>query len=169
MSSRTNEAGSAYIAALLSLVVMSVMGLSVSLVAQTELLSGANERVTIQVMYAADAGLHEAIGRTLSTRNHDPHQLVFDEPDGHSGVADIEHQVEISRVLPILMAPCNLCQINQGGLYANISHAVTARARRTADGQVVAEAQVTSTVALAPTWPTIPAMNMESGELQPYN
>ena len=50
------EAGSVYVIALLVLLILTIVGLALSLVTQTERLLGANDRITQRVFYAADSG-----------------------------------------------------------------------------------------------------------------
>ena len=61
----SSEAGSAYIMVLLALVVLTIMGLSLSFMTQTELQIGANERVTTRVFYAADAAVDAALANVM--------------------------------------------------------------------------------------------------------
>ncbi len=55
----------------------------------------------------------------------------------NDGTADIpnlrvRHRLEVSPFLPILSAPCNLCQINEGAEFMKINHAVASTATRIA-------------------------------------
>jgi Tfp pilus assembly protein PilX len=55
------EAGSAYIITLLALVVLTILALALSLVTQTEVKIGSNERIVNRTFYAADTGLQIGI------------------------------------------------------------------------------------------------------------
>ena len=55
---RRGERGSAYLIALMALVVLTILGLSLVLVTQTEVQVGANERTVNRTFYAADTGFH---------------------------------------------------------------------------------------------------------------
>ena len=51
-----HQSGSAYLAALLAMVVLSIIGLSLAFITQNEMLIGANQRTVTRVLYDADAG-----------------------------------------------------------------------------------------------------------------
>lgn len=63
---RPAERGSAYIVALLALLVLTIGGLSVSLVTQTELQVGMNERAITRNFYAAESALNVVTGYILT-------------------------------------------------------------------------------------------------------
>ena len=46
-------------------------------------------------------------------------------------VLTMEQLVEVTPVVPIADAPCNLCQINQGSTFKKINHALESTATRT--------------------------------------
>ena len=129
-----SENGSAYLVALLALVVITTLGLSLSLVTQTEMRLGANDRTVQRVFYAADAGFSSAVSRALV--NADYSSRMFELPDpGAAAAFGFRHDVDVSAFFPILTAPCNLCQVNNSGTYGNkqyfkISHAVSSFAIR---------------------------------------
>lgn len=62
---RRGERGSAFIIALLVLLVLTVAGLALTMMTQTEMRIGANERETNRTFYAADSGIHVSTARTL--------------------------------------------------------------------------------------------------------
>jgi hypothetical protein len=62
---RRGEHGSAFTVALLVLLVLTVAGLALTLMTQTEMRIGANERETNRTFYAADSGINVSTGRTL--------------------------------------------------------------------------------------------------------
>jgi PilX N-terminal len=62
---RRGERGSAFIIALLVLLVLTIAGLALTLMTQTEMRIGANERETNRTFYAADSGIHVSTARTL--------------------------------------------------------------------------------------------------------
>jgi hypothetical protein len=64
-SHRRRERGSAFIVALLVLLVMTVAGLALTLMTQTEVRIGANEREANRTFYASDSGIHVSSARTL--------------------------------------------------------------------------------------------------------
>ena len=123
------EAGSAYLAVLLALVVLSIVGLALTLVTQNEMVIGSNQRTVTRVLYDADAGINEATARVLALRDHQPKTLLLDDPAAPAGLG-LGSRLEISHILPVHDSPCNLCQINQGSDFFKINHALTVHATR---------------------------------------
>ena len=128
------EEGSAYLVALLGLVVLTLLGLTLSVITQTEMRMGANERVLQRVFYAADSGFGTSISRALV--EGDFSGKTFTLPDTSSPAAfAFRHSVAVTPLVPVLSAPCNLCQINNAGSYGakqyhKVSHAVAVDAQR---------------------------------------
>ena len=134
---RAGERGSAYVAVLLVLVVLTILGLALSFVTQTEMQSGRNERTVSRVFYAADAGIETAIARALVASDHKGRTFFFTDSGSAltSGTLELGTEVSISDFFPIQEAPCDYCEVNnssgyQGRDYYNITHAVTVRATR---------------------------------------
>ncbi|MDX1502015.1 MAG: hypothetical protein R3325_06600 [Thermoanaerobaculia bacterium] len=132
--SRSRQAGSAYLAALLALVVLSAIGLSVALVTQTEMQIGGNERTLQRVFYAADAGLSASTARALVEADYRGRTVTISDPESPAGF-DLRHEIESSAFYPILDGPCNLCSINRAGTYEaeayrRYNNAVTVAGRR---------------------------------------
>ena len=129
---RHGEEGAAYLVALLSLVILTIVGLNVSLVTQTEMQLGNYERSAQRVFYAAEAGFSPSVSKAILDADYLPHEFSLPEPENLFG---LHNQVEVSAFFPILAAPCNLCEINNAGAYGTkqyfeVTHAVTARAVR---------------------------------------
>lgn len=142
---RPREAGSAYIVVLLVLVVLTILGLSLALVTQTERQIGVSERTTQRVFASAESGIALAVAKALVLPDYQGMNLEFREPrmrlDGSAdptlaGAALIQrHDVQTSVLMPLLDAPCNLCQVNSGGPYTEnpykeINHGLVAVATR---------------------------------------
>ena len=155
-------AGSAYLVTLLALVVMTMLALSLSLVTQSELLIGSNERTIQRVFYAADSGVAIATANALVAADYSSKTIAFPEPDSLLGV---EYEVELSAFFPLLNAPCNLCQINDAGQYGTKQYfkndyAVTSVATRkdAADTAVLAQRAVRAVVEIQPQDLSVSAM-----------
>jgi Tfp pilus assembly protein PilX len=130
----TRERGSAYIVTLLALVVLTILGLSLTLVTQSEMQIGVNERIIQRVFYAADSGIAATTARALVTNDFSERTIVLEEPETNPFL-NHRSSVEISPLVPILDSPCNLCEINNAGTYSErafrkIGHAVTVNASR---------------------------------------
>jgi hypothetical protein len=133
-AARRGESGSAYILVLLALVVLTIMGLSLAFMTQTEVQIGSNDRVVSRVFYAAESGIAAAAAKAIVSADYAAHTYVIKEPGTVPGL-DFRSSVDVSPVLPILDSPCNLCEINNAGTYSEksfrkINHAVTAVATR---------------------------------------
>ncbi len=128
------EVGSAYIVTLLALVVLTILALSLTLITQSEMQIGTNERIVQRIFYAADAGVAASVARALVTNDFSARTILLDEPDSHAALS-FTNQISISPLVPILDAPCNLCEINNAGTYSEnayrkIGHALTINAVR---------------------------------------
>jgi hypothetical protein len=129
------QAGSAYVIALLVLIVLTFMGMTLALTTQTEVQIGANERLANRAFYTAESGTAVALAHALVTADYDGRSFrmadsAADEPTGSPTGFVVGTEITVSPFLPILAAPCNLCQINQGSQYYRINHAVTSIAVR---------------------------------------
>jgi PilX N-terminal len=162
-SARGREAGSAYLVVLLVLVVLSLLGLTLALLTQTEMQIGANERLIQRVFYAADSGIGEATTRVLVTGDYKPKIILLKDVAGRL-VPDLGNRVEVSHFVPLDGdTPCDLCQINQGNEFFKVNHAVAVTAVRsgTSGGVEVPLAQKTLAVMieLQPWVPSTQALN----------
>jgi hypothetical protein len=126
-------------------VVLTVLGMSLALITQTELQIGAAERTATRVFYAADTGVEVALARGMASADHSA--AVFRLTDDGQPLAgnkyELFNEVETSPFVPILDTACNLCEINNAGTYAEnafrkINNAVTSQAQRlaTQDGGI---------------------------------
>ncbi|MEE8138964.1 MAG: pilus assembly PilX N-terminal domain-containing protein [Thermoanaerobaculia bacterium] len=151
-----SQAGSAYIVTLLALVVLTIVGLSLSLITQSEMLIGSNERTIQRIFYAADSGLSESTARALVNADHASRTLELDEIYGNPLLA-LGYRIEVSPFYPILDSPCNLCEINNRGTYSDeafrkVNHAATATATRIGgpDESILAQKTVSAMVEVQP-------------------
>jgi len=119
------ESGSAYVLTLLVLLVLTLLGLVLALITQSEVQVGANERMANRVFYAADMGIGEAAMRLLI--NNDNTALVYTIKDPGLPTS---MRVAVSPFHPINDAPCNLCEINQGNDFYKVTHVVNVVATR---------------------------------------
>ena len=114
--------------------VLTILALSLTLVTQSEMQIGANERIIQRVFYAADSGVAATTARALVTNDYSERTIVLEESDTNP-LLDLRSSAEISPLVPILDSPCNLCEVNNAGTYSErayrkISHAVTVNASR---------------------------------------
>lgn len=136
--SRRSEQGSAFIVALLVLLVLTVLGLSLALITQSELQIGNNERTVNRVFYGADAGFAVAIAKTSVKEDYT--YTKFEFVDEAPNPFNLRTQVEVTPLVPISDGPCPMCEINAAGSYndehakGRLNHAVTSRATRVGGG-----------------------------------
>lgn len=162
-SRRTSQEGSAYIVSLLVLLVVSIVGLSLSLITQTEMQVGANERIVQRVFYATDAGIAAATARSLVTADYSGQTFTVPDVDT-APLFQLRQQVDVSPFLPILTAPCNLCEINNVGQYGTkqyykITHLVAVVGQRMGAGatEPLAEKVISAMVDVQPTEASVEA------------
>lgn len=152
LPTRRRERGSAYILALLALLVVSVLGFSLVFITQTEMEIGSNERTIQRIFYGAESGLAIASARILVTSDHRPTVVEFEEP---GSTLAIVQRLEVAPAVPIYDAPCNLCEINNIGTYQEkayrkINNALTVRASRVVGSRTLATKTVASMLELQP-------------------
>ena len=137
---RARQGGSAYIIALLVLVVLTALGLTLSLVTQTEMQIGANERVVQRHFYAADSGDGSSTARALVEAEYGAQ--IYTIPG--SGPLQLDSKVDASPFYPILRAPCNLCEINDPGMYGEksyfkVNHGLTSTAGSSTGSKTISQ------------------------------
>lgn len=171
VSASRGEAGSAYIVVLLVLVVLAIFGIALSMITQTEMQIGSNERTINRVFYAADAGIELAIARAIVTADHTPQTFTYTDSGANlvNGKLEMGTRVEVSAFHPIQVTACNLCEINNIGTYQDkafykVNHAVTARASRFAtltagnDRTPLAQKTISAMVEIQPFRPSVASL-----------
>lgn len=149
------ERGSAYLVALLALVVLTIVGLALAFITQTENQLGANERTLQRIFYAADAGIDFSLARALANGDTAGRVVEIPEADGNPLIQPVA-VIDTSPFLPILEAPCNLCQVNNAGEYGDpgyrkTTYVVTSTASRRVGGdQIMAQKTVSAMVDVLP-------------------
>ena len=129
------QRGIAYVAVLLVLAALTILGLSLVLVTQSEVLSGFQERIMERVFYAAESGLQLPIANALAEGDfeatvHEREASTTESAADPNQLAEVKERVESSRLLCLVEVPCNLCSINQGRTYTRRNHALAANAER---------------------------------------
>lgn len=157
------ERGSAYIISLMAMVVLMVIGLSLSVVTQTEMQISANEKSIEETFYSADSGVAIGTARALTRSGQDPFTFRMNQEDRAQDY-HLANRVNVSPFLSIQAGPCALCEINQGPQRKQmVNHAVSAQAERIAwtgtwppadEPKVVARRTVSLMVELQP-WDTV--------------
>ena len=130
-SMRTHRAqrGSVYIITLVVLLVLTVLGLSIALITQSEMQIGFNERLGETMFYAAGSGIEVSTAKALAIPDLQAMRLDQVVPTVLPNL-NVRNRVDVSRFQPIMDSPCDLCQINEGLAYAKLHHQVDATATR---------------------------------------
>lgn len=132
---RASERGSAFLFVLLALLVLTIVGLSLSFVTQTEAQIGGIAKSSTRAFYAADAG--PGIQISLYEYAWDKGRVILDS-SALSALTTAVDQVDMSPALVLYKGPCNLCSRNEGNEeYEAINFGVTSLGRRM--GQVGAD------------------------------
>jgi Tfp pilus assembly protein PilX len=125
-----SERGSAYVTALLALVILTLLALALAMVTQTEVRIGAHERMVNRTFYAADSGLGMAAAEALARGKYTPTTVVLNEQV--TGTVHVADRVEVAPLAPILTVRCDWCPANDDGVpeFWKVHHAATATAER---------------------------------------
>jgi Tfp pilus assembly protein PilX len=135
MKTRRSESGSSYVIVLLILLVLSVIALSLTFVTTIEMRIGANERSLQRTFAAAESGIGMAAARMLVTNDYSEGSFSINADADGTAPAWKRSGVEIGPVMPLIEAPCRLCEINNSGTYGAATYsrvhvAATTRGRR---------------------------------------
>jgi len=145
--------GSAYLVTILALALLTGIALAAVLSAQTEMSIGANERSLQRLFYGAQSGLASALGRALAAGDHDAGALRLVDSERAWRSLDVTW----TRVHPVLISPCDLCDAQEtsayGAVMRRVVYAVTARARVSGVGPRWAGDKVLSTLLEVQPWP----------------
>ena len=123
------QGGSVYITTLVVLLVLTMLGLSIALITQSEMQIGLNERLGQTMFYAAGSGIDVATAKALAVQDLRAMRIDQVVPRTLPNL-NVRNRVDVSRFRPIMDSPCDLCQINDGLAYAKLHHQVDATATR---------------------------------------
>jgi hypothetical protein len=131
------EAGSAYVLVLLSLVVLTTLGLALASVTTTEMQIGQSERVITRAFYATEGGIALATARALNAAIYGSQQFSVrhEQWDGaNSQKVNRGFRIDTSPFFPLRSQPCDWCIVNETGTgdyeqkYAETNFGVTVTA-----------------------------------------
>lgn len=108
---RRRSSGSAFILVLIALVVLSILGLAIASMTQTEMLIGGNERSAARSFYVGDTGLKLLWTRFMVLGARDAKTWVIPGSLSTSGSVTFRDQVGTTPLVPFLLAPCQLCEV----------------------------------------------------------
>lgn len=149
---RRSEEGSAYLAVLMLLVVLTIIGLSLSVITQTEVIIGGSEKQSTRQLFSAGSGVQLASVYEMVSRDSASHRLSIGQrvETWGSQVTTIGDRVCTTPYLQIQSGTCNLCMMNQDNEFAAVQYGVTSSALRHGDDELAARRTVGAVVALEP-------------------
>ncbi|MEO8094180.1 MAG: PilX N-terminal domain-containing pilus assembly protein [Pseudolysinimonas sp.] len=113
------QRGSAFILVLMALIVLTILGLALASITQSELNIGSNERTSSRTFYASEAGMGLLTARKVVLNDGTSKTYVLPDTVRTLGNQTTRDQAQLSMLLPILTAPCNLCEINNATSYTS--------------------------------------------------
>ncbi len=106
------QSGGAYLISLLVMLVLTLMGLALTTLTQTELLIGANERQIQRLFFAADAGRAASTAKALIANAYEPYEFELAENNlwaARGSTVSTRHVVAMSAFFPVQSEICDLC------------------------------------------------------------
>ena len=112
------QRGSVFIVALLALVLLTVIGLSLALVTETEMLLGGNEQVITETFYAGETGAAVSISQAmLGTTDSMCFASLALEEDGSQrmvGVRELGYSIDTTSLYPVAFDVAPYSKANEG-------------------------------------------------------
>lgn len=161
-TSRRREAGNAYLVTVMVMIIVTLLGLSLGAVTQTEMLIGSRERNNQRVFYLAEGGLNLSLARFMVTSNQTAAHITIELPSAYdysisAGFGSYSPN-GVVRMAPIKSPAINYCQLcdaaspteGQNGMQ-QVRLPVTIRASLESDsGQVLAQRRMSSLIDVTP-------------------
>lgn len=167
--SSTSERGSAYLATLLLLVLLTLVGLSLAVITQTEVLIGGSERLTTRTYYNAASGVqlmntYKMVANDTAAQDWRIRQRTIAM---FGATLAATERIQTSPYFPIARRPCNLCTMNDDSAmnYIALQSAVTVRARPLIEGEIGGTKLLGATITLEPVLPDITGEQVAGDQL----
>lgn len=130
------EEGSALMFALLALVFLTIIGLSLAVVTETEMMIGTNDRVSRETFYAAEAGIGAAISRLMVTNSLEGDYFFIPVKDGDTdmtlGTKTLGYVVDFTAMYPVAWDFAPWTKADAESDYLSVFYRMEIRARRMA-------------------------------------
>ena len=130
------EEGSALMFALLALVFLTIIGLSLAVVTETEMMIGSNEQISQETFYAAEAGVAAAISRLMITNSLEEDYFFIPVKNGNTDVTvgdkTLGYVVDFTDIYPVAWEPAPWTKANADSEYLSVFFRMDVRARRMA-------------------------------------
>lgn len=143
------------------MIIVTLLGLSLGAVTQTEMLIGSRERNNQRAFYLAESGLNLAVARFMVSAEQRATRIEWDLPpaydfsdSGGFGGVTLRGAARVSAIQPVSILPCQLCEQTsaeyEGGL-KGVRIPITVRASmESQSGQILAQRRVSSLIDFAP-------------------
>ena len=114
-----DQSGSVFIVALMVLVMLTVIGLSLALVTETEMLIGGNEQVINETFFAAETGIAVAVTQLMTANSMDSKcmaQLARNPDDSARmlGVRNLGYSLDYTNIYPVAFHVAPYTRANEG-------------------------------------------------------
>ncbi len=113
-----NDQGSALLLALLAMVFLTVIGLSLAVVTETEMLIGTNEQIAQETFFAAEAGVATAVSQLLVTNDLVSRYFAIEAHHGDAvrtvGDRTLGYSVDFTDVYPVAYDVAPYTSANEG-------------------------------------------------------
>jgi len=154
---RRGESGSAYLVVLMLLVVLTIIGLSLSVITQTEVIIGGSEKQATRQLFSAGSAVQMAAVYEIVASDSASHRMTLAERQESlfGQTVTIGDRLCTSPNIQVAVSTCNLCMMNQDSGYKAAQYAVTATALRHGDSELAARRTVGAVLALEPWEPSI--------------
>lgn len=131
-AARSAERGSAYLFVLLGLLVLTIIGLSLVVVTQTEAQIGGAEKSAVRILFGAESGLHAQVGLHFLELDPRDREFTLNQTTAAETITAMDEVVDVSPFYPIYSGPCALCSVNFQGdqRYFVNNYVVNAQSRR---------------------------------------
>lgn len=158
---RRDRAGNAYLVTVMVMIIVTLLGLSLGAVTQTEMLIGSRERNNQRAFYLAESGLNIAVSQFLLNADTDAMRIEWTLPPAYDFSADGGFEgvtmEAVHRVAPVALTWSNYCQLCAVGAWEAEDTVEMGRfvftvrsSMRSASGQILAQRRVSSLVDLYP-------------------
>ena len=131
-----SERGSAYLFVLLGLLVLTIIGLSLVVITQTEAQIGGAEKSAVRILFGAESGLHAQVGLHFLELDPKDREFTLDTSTAAQTITAMDEVVDVSPFYPIYAGPCALCSVNYQGeqRYFVNNYVVNSQSRRFGTG-----------------------------------
>ncbi len=151
----TSDQGSAYLAVLLVMFLLTTIALAFTFVTRTEKDIANFERSVQRVHFAAESGVHLSTTKYVLTKGSDVNAVSLDMRErgqDRSGDVAIDQSILVTPTVKVSEFACDGCQVNQGSSYVRVSNVLNSTADRVGavNGEVLASRTISTFIDVQP-------------------